>query len=213
MHSSVASSVVPLVLARLRELGLDPAGLVGVHRLGERASGELMFEAMLSFVNGAAALSGDPYFGLHLGAAYKPGLLGALELYCSTVPTLGAACERMVRSARLLHPELELSLVVEGESAYFGRDLPGQHSRHEGRHLQEFFMATLVQIARALTHTGIRLKQVGLSRRAPSDPGELVRFFGTSELEFEAERVGFAFPREYLVLPCGPAGRAAAAQI
>jgi AraC-like DNA-binding protein len=157
--------------------------------------------ALRALANRVAERTGDDFLGLRIGAEHQRGQLGVLEMLCRSAPTLRALCERFVRYLPLIHPDIDVSLAVAGEEARFIRRRRRDYPRHEGRHIEEFFLATCLQIGRAVTGGTLTARAVWLGRERPHDAAPLVGFFGTDRLCFCSDTIGFSFDAVLLDRP------------
>jgi AraC-like DNA-binding protein len=199
----VSSALVPHLLARLREAGED-ADAVAV-RLGLSDAPRVSEGTLRALFNLTAQALGDDYLGLHLGAAMPRGAYGTLEMLCRVSPTVGELCERFTRYLPLIHPDIQVCIEVHGPRARFVRRRAHRSLRHEGRQLEELFLASCLQIGRAVTAGTLRVHGVMLGRRRPLNPAPLVHFFGTDDVRFGSDEIGYAFPAALLDQRCASA--------
>jgi Arabinose-binding domain of AraC transcription regulator, N-term len=203
VETMVSSALVPHLLARLRGAGEDIDAVAAQFGLGD---GPRIAESTLrTFINLTANALGDDFLGLHLGAAMPRGAYGALEMLCRVTPTVGELCERFIYYLPLIHPDIRVAIEVQGARAQFVRRRTQDYPRQEGRQLEELFLASCVQIGRAVTGGALQVEAVMLGRHRPPDTAPLVRFFGTDALNFACEEIGFAFPSALLSQCCATA--------
>jgi AraC-like DNA-binding protein len=191
--SMVSAVMVPRLIRRMegvRDGGAAP--LVPAAASGE-APVRIAESALRALANRVAERTGDDFLGLRLGAEHQRGQLGVLEMLCRSAPTLRALCERFVRYLPLIHPDIDVSLAVAGDEARFIRRRRRDYPRHEGRHIEEFFLATCLEIGRAVTGGALTPRAVWLGRERPHDAAPLVVFFGTDRLCFGSDTIGFSF--------------------
>ncbi|MET0284390.1 MAG: AraC family transcriptional regulator ligand-binding domain-containing protein [Polyangiales bacterium] len=199
--------MVPLLLTKAATLGGDLHDIRRRFSLSEPVASTIAEAQLRALANHVAGLSGDPFFGLHLGAAHRRGLhgadaLGALELVCSAAPTLGGFFERLARFAMLVRAGTTIEMVHDGELVRLERSYRNRPDAHEGRHLHEFVLATFIQVVRYVTADQLRIVRVALARRRPVDCTPAMRFFGTDEVITDAETMSITIPAAQLDLPC-----------
>lgn len=203
VDAMVSSALVPHLLARLRAAGEDVDAVAARLAVGD---GPRIAESTLrTLINLTASVSGDDFLGLHLGAGMPRGAYGALEMLCRVAPTAGELCERFTHYLPLIHPGIRVEVEVQGASARFVRRRAHAYPRHEGRQLEELFLASCVQIGRAVTGGALQVQAVTLGRHRPVSSAPLVRFFGTHALTFGSDEIGFAFPSALLSRRCATA--------
>jgi AraC-like DNA-binding protein len=204
MNDAIVSPLAPLFLARLRDAGGDVRALCRRLGLPEGAADErevtLTIPSLRALCDEAARVTGDPFLGLHLATDYRRGTYGVLELAGASAPDLRAAFARLVRYIRLINPTAAFTLTVDGLEARVDHRLGGGRP-DLGRHMQEAFVAILVEIGRRISGGRFTALRVWFAHRRPERTDELERFFGCA-LAFDRETNGLVFPAAQLELPC-----------
>jgi AraC-like DNA-binding protein len=143
----------------------------------------------------AAHASGDPDFGLHVGADTTPAALGSLGYALATSATIGDAVQRCVRYARLLDTA-PFEIAEVGNSLWI-RFRPGA-----GRQYGEAFVAATVAILRRLTGSDVRPSSIFFEHPAPDTIAEHCRLLaGTPVFDHPAGN-WVAFDASILLMPC-----------
>lgn len=196
--------LVGLALARVRAGGGDTQALLREFELPATVETEpeitLDLHRFHALGDALAAAARDQFLGLHLGAALEHGAQGLFEFSYLSAPTIGAGLERVVRYMRLLNELIEVSLTVRGSEALLEHKIPGE-PLGAGRQSNEFFVACVLARARRLTATPFVPSRAWFAHPAPREPGELLAYLGTTQVEFGRESSGFAVPRTALDLP------------
>lgn len=190
-----------LLLPRLRERGVDLAGILARFDLAESAAVDeetiVPLATLSESFQVAEALLGDPALGIHMATDHQVGGLGLLEYTFRFAPTLREACQRVTRYVGLSN---DLAQVAFDEARGVGRiqHWIAGHPMCLGRHANEFFMALLVLQMRKLTGLPIVPEAVWFAHPRPSDVAPIVAAFGTTKIEFGVEANGFSVSADTL---------------
>lgn len=144
---------------------------------------------------------GDPNIALHVASRYQLRSLGLYDYLFATAPTLGAGlatCGPYVTAVTTNHRfdliardehEVEFTLdMIEGEG--HGRDLT-----------QLWGLAAVLSRARRVVAGPVAPLRVRLRQRAPRDVRPFHEVFGTTAIEFEADRDAMIFRAADMELP------------
>jgi AraC-like DNA-binding protein len=177
---------VSIVFVKAIALAVRRAGVDDARLLAELGLARELLDDPEAFVPGvvieagwarAAALSGDPVFGLHAGETAPLGVYDVLDYAMLSSPTLGEGVTRLIRYYRIMSDHAALELVREGETARFVQR--ANVARSEGwRHAWEcFFAASVARVRLALGAAWTPIR-VSFSHDAPGDTREHARVFG-----------------------------------
>jgi AraC-like DNA-binding protein len=202
------SQLVAPALARVVERGGDAAALV--RRFG--LSPSVMTEAetivplatLHALVDAAAVEARDDCLGLHLAASLPRGAYGVVEYASRSAPTIREAIARLVRYIGLLNELVRVGFEERDGAGIVEQWIPGE-PRCVGRHANEFFIATLVLRARALSGAPCVPERAWFAHAEPGDVSQLQALLGIRELQFDAGRNGLALPAAVLDLPLASA--------
>ena len=199
------SQLVAPLLTLVGERGGDPAGLIERFALppgaGQQPEVVLPLKTLHALLEQAAADLRDPFLGLHLAAQLPRGAYGVVEYTCRSAPTIREALVRIVRYSGLLNELVTVSFHAQEQgSALIEQRIAGEPSC-VGRHGNEFFVATLLLGARALSGAPCIPQQVLFAHARPEDISELVAVVGTSNLHWDAGRNALTLPAAVLDLP------------
>lgn len=204
------STLAPALLRYLAARGRDPAVLAARCALPANAAELDEVDAAPATVNdllaAAATLLEEPHLALRLPAELPLRRYGLAELAARAAGTLRESLLQLARYAPLIHPQLALALVEDGDEARWHQATPA-HPRGVGRHAQEYGLAYVLVHARAALAPDpaggepLPLRRVWFAHARPRDLAPIDRFFGTEELAFGAEDSGFAFARGHLDRP------------
>ncbi len=198
------SQLVGPVLARVRDGGADPAALI--HRFGLPASAASDPEVVLplrtlhALLDAAEQATGDRFLGLHLAAGFPRGAYGMLEFSCRSAPTVRAALVRIVRYIGLLNELVTVSFEEQGGLGIVEQRI-ARAPLCVGRHGNEFFVATVLLGARALSGASCTPEQVWFAHPQPDDVSELLALLGTTHVRFGAAGNGMTLSPAVLDLP------------
>lgn len=203
------SQLVAPLLAFVRARGGDPAALIEQFALPSSAADEaevvLPLRTLRALLDEAAAQLSDGFLGVHLAAAFPRGAYGVLEYTCRSAPTVGEALVRIVRYIGLLNELVTVGLEprARGGSTIEQRIAGEPHC--VGRHGNEFFVATLLLRARALTGSPCVPTRAWFAHPAPEDVSELVALLGTGNVRWDAGGNGMELAAEVLDRPLATA--------
>lgn len=144
--------------------------------------------------------SGDPLFGLRVGADNHYGNLDLLGNLMATAQTLEAGLAVLFRYKDLLVPYLDFTLTEEGELARLAVESGSGELRVTGTRIHnDLVVATMVAIGRSLLASEMPLKEVEFLHCRPPD-SELARYetFFQCPLHFSAPHNAIVFPRSLL---------------
>ena len=204
--------IVRLVLAYVRRRRGPAADALRL-QLGLPATVETDDEVVLplaslhDFLEAVERAAEDPFLGLHVAADYRRGAYGVMEFACRSAPTLRGAMLRIVRFSKLMNDHVEVTFDEKDGVAIIEQRLAAS-PLCLGRHANEFFVATLLDQARLLSGKPCVPTRVWFAHPRPQKVDELVTAIGTSNLEFQREANGFAWPSEVLdhaILTADPA--------
>jgi AraC-like DNA-binding protein len=176
--------------AFFRQAGVQP---VLARWAGQRVSSRLFAD----FLHWASLESGDPTFGLHVGADFERGDLGALGYFLMNAPTIGeglAASERWFAylqdggffRARRIGPDLEL--------LYDGGDLP------EGARRQDAECGLAIVAGQLRNFAGVRPREVR-TRDHPNAAEEAIRLHFGCPVTYGCPDYGLVYDGEVLDKP------------
>jgi len=148
--------------------------------------------------NVAAALIGDPWFGLGVLDHLSPDALGGLGLALHSCATFGAALRTLARYFSIVHQHVEIELVDAGPSAGLRLRPPAGAQPAELRHPVELLLAAVCMIGRRMTGSPLEPSVVAFRHAAPPGGGAVyLRAFGTTPA-FEQPWDELAFARAAL---------------
>jgi AraC-like DNA-binding protein len=184
------------VLAFAAELGVARERLLAA--AGWSGSGEIPFETLCALYEEAVRLTGDPFFGLHVGERTSPRDYGLIGYAAANSRTLGDALKSLVELHSVWTDSVGFELrPARGTVAlgYWHRgDIPAERRRQES----EQMMAALLRFASEALVTELRPVEVRFEHEAPADLTEHARLF--------AAPIVFSAPATELVLPAALLG-------
>lgn len=147
----------------------------------------------------AAALAGDPLFGLHAAAAIRPGAFDVLDYAVRTAPDLRSALQRLARYNRLVHDLASFELVADGAAVRIVHRFDGSGAR-PGRQAAEFTLASLVVVASQIGARPVQALAVEFAHPAAGDGEAFRAVFGVLP-RFEAPVSCLTLAADVLDLP------------
>ncbi|MGY4534653.1 AraC-like DNA-binding protein [Pseudomonas sp. TE3786] len=161
----------------------------------------------LELMNRGVALTGDEFFGLHLGEAVRPGYYGVLGYLLMSCATLGDALHRQARYATLVGSLGHVDLA--DEPARPGLEPQVAHSwqpllPQQQRQLSEETLAGWTTFGHWISGLDIPPTEVRFQHPAPADTSEYQRIFRCPVLFSQADNA-LVFPKRLLQAPLGQA--------
>jgi AraC-like DNA-binding protein len=193
------SRIIRLLFVFLRAQGIDPGVLIARHGLPADAESapwvDLTVQALHDVFTDAAELVKDPSLGVHLAMLFERGTFGIVE-YCSrNAPTFGEAATRVARYMGLLNDAARASWTETPSEGVFRHTVEGS-PLCVGRHANELIVCSILVETRKLTQDPFVPRRVFFAHPRPADTSDLARIAGTSELEFDADGIGFVVSPE-----------------
>lgn len=165
-----------VLLLRVIAAGLPPGAAAWrafLHELGDPPldvpDARIPFPALTRAWETAAAVAGDPAFGLHLGARLQVGPFDILDYLTRSSPNLGSGIQAWVRYQRLLVDDVGFTL----RSMPWGLRVGRARRRFDvaySRHGVEYAMAGFLVRARQLTGAPIQPRAVRIATPRPEVP-------------------------------------------
>jgi AraC-like DNA-binding protein len=192
---AVRSQLVGSVLAFVARKGGDAAALA--ERFGLPASTTDAPDVLMPlgdlqrFFDAAEAAIADPSLGLHLVTEVPARRFTALEYGAKSAATVRAAFHHIARTIPLFNEHVIVSFEERRDEGLIRQSIPGR-PLCIGRAGNEFFVARVFAGLREGV-PGLRPRRVFFAHPRPRDVRELVRFFATEEIAFDAEANGLAF--------------------
>lgn len=200
------SPLVGAVVAYVRASGGDADGLIRAFDLSPTVESDseatLPLSTMQAFYDAAERAAADPFLGLHVASSLQRGAYGLVEFLCRSASTLREALDRIVRYISLLNDVVDVRMVDSGAESSVEQRIPGR-PLCVGRHGNEFFVASLVLQARALSGIPVVPTRVWLAHPRPHDVSDFAEALGieATAIAFGAGANGLAVSSGALDLP------------
>ena len=199
---TMSVAVFRALLAALAAAGVDADALL--HELGvsyetlQQPESRIPTDLAFRVFADAPRLTGDPNFGLHVGANVPLGTFEVLDHATRTSRTVGEALERTVRFFALLIERVEMTLEVRGSVARIIHRVPPPLV--SPRAAVEMLFAIIVARGETLTGETWPIHRVQFAHEAPASTAELERFFH-APVQFGHSHDELVFDREWLERP------------
>jgi AraC-like DNA-binding protein len=174
----------------LAAAGLTAEDLADVDRL-------IAVERVADLFEAAAAETGDPCFGLHLGATYELTAIGALSYAVLNAPTVGTALANFERFARAHMTHGRIAVSRQGDEAELIYDL-GLDDHERTRQLTDGTAVVGVKLLRQLAGPDWRPRQIRIGHAEPRDTREHVRLLGPDIRFGHSLMTSLVFDADYL---------------
>lgn len=163
VSARIGAMIVKIAGAR----GADPVALASAAGFAPTEDPDARIPLALenALWEGAAAATGDPWFGLRAAAAIRPGMFDVLDYAVRTAPTAREAIARLARYNRLVHATAVFAIVDGGERVRIEHAFAS--GERPSRHASEFTLASLVVIGAQITGAPLVPLAVDLPHAAP----------------------------------------------
>jgi len=148
-------------------------------------------EAYLAVQDEAVRLSGDDYFGLHMGEFVEPGSYSIIEYLAMNCGTLGQAVVKGFTYERIIGTLLKAKFRIGLRTILMVWSAPA-HAPHLSRHYIDATFASFIQSGRNLSGQDLRPLEIELAYPRPSSTAEHERFF-RCPVRFDRRRNSLTF--------------------
>lgn len=150
--------------------GLDP-------KILSSSDARIPYGKYIALETEAARVSGDPYFGLHMGESFEVGnwnILGYIMMNCRTI---GEAFEKYARYSKINGNLMTWSVKMMQSNIVRHTLRAPAFVPQLSRHCFEAAIASSLQMARELSGIEVRLLEAGFAFPEPASRSEYDRFF------------------------------------
>jgi AraC-like DNA-binding protein len=174
---AVQAWVLPYLIEWVEGHGVDAAGIRHLPGLADLSDPDARVPeaAAEAAWRMAAALTQDPYVGLHVGESLPRGALDLVEYAFRSSASLATALERLARYGRVLSDRVTARVDARGDGLLLLVHDNGDTPLHPGR--AEFALTAALRFARDGTGHEIVPLRVCFAHPAPDDTSEYRRFF------------------------------------
>lgn len=201
--STIRVGTVLAVPDVLRQLGADPAGVLGAVGLGlelfDNPDNRISFAARGRLFSHCVATTGCPHFGLLVGRQAGLQSLGLIGLLAKYSPDVGSALRSLVRFFHLHNRAATIELAVDGERSTLSYDA-GQPDGEAADQIGDGVVAVMFNIMRGLCGGDWAPIESRFAHRPPEDIGAYRQLLG-SPVRFDAERYALVFATHWLSRP------------
>jgi AraC-like DNA-binding protein len=206
LHDAEDISVAPLrvIPSLLRELGVEPASVLGPLRIEERMLGDannrLAFDTLGRLLCDCAVATGCPHFGLLVGIRSGPASAGVASELMRHAESVGAGLRLLVAHLHL-HDRGGVAALSARGATDMEMSYAIQHPSVPGAvHILDGSIAILCSMMRHLCGPQWIASEVTLSHGPPHSLRPYRSFF-RAPLRFDAARSAVIFPARYLEQP------------
>jgi AraC-like DNA-binding protein len=185
---SVFAPALGALWRQLEGYGIDPAPLFQEQGIDPEmifdAGARVPAERFQQLDEKAAAVSGDPYFGLRGAEYFRPAHLGALGFAWLASSSLRTAFQRLSRYARVIQEKLTVELFEDDRHFYVRID--AQIPVHNEKIREEGQLAALVKFSRIIAGRGLDPARVSFRQDKPPETAYHYELF-RCPIDFGAE--------------------------
>lgn len=161
---------------------------------------KLSLENYYSIMDAAIEMTGDQYFGLHMGESADPGDLSVLGYIMANCRTVGEALEKVGKYFGIIGSVLNIYLKVEGDNAKLIYDMRKHFPNDCIKHCVDTGLSNFYNMIINIASEPVEIKEVWVKAETPEDMSEYKRIFDCPVL-FNKEVAALVFPSKALVIP------------
>lgn len=177
----ISVSILRRLLYYTSSQGINPEDLfkkAGVdYSILNDMDNKIPLEDYYQILDTAIDLTGDPYFGLHMGETGKLDDLSILGYVMANCPTLGEALERAGKYFGIIGAALVINLKVEEDHSSLIFEMRHLLSYSCISHCIDTALASFFNMIKNITRSPVEMKEVLIKEEAPLDIGEYKRIF------------------------------------
>ena len=166
----------------------------------DNTDNKLPLEDYYSILDSAIEMTGDPYFGLHMGESADAGDLSVLGYIMTSCRTLGEALEKVGKYFGIIGSVLNIYLKVEGDDAKLIYDMRKHFPNNCIKHCIDTGLSNYYNIVRNIASGPVEIKEVWVKAEQPLDMSEYNRVFDCPVL-FNQPVAALVFPSKALDIP------------
>jgi AraC-like DNA-binding protein len=197
----ISTAILQRLFSFISKQGINSDDLLkraGVDRLLlTNPENKLPLENYYSILDSAIDLTGDQYFGLHMGEGADPGDLSILGYIMANCRTVGEALEKVGKYFGVIGSVLNIYLKSEGNYAKLIYDMRKHFPNNCIRHCIDTGLANFYAMIKNIASEPVEIKEVWLKTGAPEDQGEYNRIF-KCPIKFAQPAAALVFPSSVL---------------
>jgi len=157
-------------------------------------------ECFYSIMDAAIEMTGDDYFGLHIGEIADPGDLSVLGYIIASCRNLKESFEKFNKYSGIMGATQKISFKVEGDEAKLIWDsikyFPGKCIRHS----VDFNLCNMYKMIQSIADEPVEAKEAWFNSASPADTREYNRVFNCS-LKFNQPAPALVFSKKAMDVP------------
>jgi AraC-like DNA-binding protein len=161
---------------------------------------KMPLENYYSIMDSAIEMTGDEYFGLHMGESADPGDLSVLGYIMASCRTVGEALEKVGKYFGIIGSVLNIYLKVEGDYAKLIYDMRKHFPNNCIKHCVDTGLSNFYSMVRNIASEPVEIKEVWVKAKTPPEMTEYKRVFNCPVL-FNKEVAALVFPARALDIP------------
>lgn len=164
------------------------------------ADNKIPLENYYSIMDAAIEMTGDSYFGLHMGESADPGDLSVLGYIMASCRTVGEALEKVGKYFGVIGSVLNIYLKIEGDNAKLIYDMRKHFPNDCIKHCVDTGLSNFYNMIMNIASEPVEIKEVWVKAETPDDMSEYNRIFNCPVL-FNKEIAALVFPSKVLGIP------------
>jgi AraC-like DNA-binding protein len=200
----ISTSILQRLFSFTSKKGINADDLLKIANVDKEllsnSDNKLPLENYYAILDAAIEMTGDPYFGLHMGESADAGDLSVLGYIMTSCRTVGEALEKVGKYFGIIGSVLNIYLKVEGDEAKLIYDMRRHFTNNCIKHCVDTGLSNYYSIVRNIASGPIEIKEVWVKAEPPEDRSEYNRVFDCPVL-FKKPVAALVFPSKALDIP------------
>jgi AraC-like DNA-binding protein len=200
----ISTSILQRLLSYIAKKGIDVDELLKKANIDKsflsNLDNKLPLENYYSLMDAAIEMTGDEYFGLHMGAGSNPGDLSILGYIMASCRNIREALEKVGKYFGIIGSTQKIYLEVEGDDARLIWDMIRYFPNKCIKHCLDSGLHNFYNMILNIADKPVEIKEVWIKADSPHDLNEYKRIFNCPIL-FNQPTAALVFPSKILDIP------------
>lgn len=200
----ISTSILQRLLSYISRKGINVDDLLKMANVDQpfisEMDNKLPLEDYYSIMDAAIEITGDEYFGLHLGTGASPGDLSILGYIMASCRNIREALEKIGKYFAIIGSTQRIYLKVGGDDAKLLWDMARYFPNKCIKHCIDSGLANTYNIILNIADGPVEIKEVWIKAEPPNDIDEYKKVFHCPVL-FNQPNPALVFPSKVLEIP------------